>query len=1021
MFDHRIREPQDAKLRKRRGFFNSLGYNAGPVDGEMGPRTRQAIRDFQRDNGLRRTGGVTDELLATLRNAPPPDVSTSVAGGFVIFSNTNLPQSDYRSGMRDPELKGISVAACQRYCAVDRRCASFTYNSKHQICFLKEGTPPREPFLGAISGIKRTATEAAQAQIANSGAVQADNNVGSTAVSDMPAGYVPTYTDFVNMALMSDREAFLEDATSTGVAYILATSTQDECRQISDITSGRSSEFDRQDFLKQAEMRARTVFAELDGKPKRVTIPIEAEYGLDTYDEARHGFPLKPSYSTHDAIVEAGTVVLPGGDPPSWCFASYGFTQFLTTDANVFFNLVAEHPDVKAAQILPMNEADARALRGAGVNDVLLKATLAVEPRDHGRGPLKGSIIAVAAYNPQTGDLLHVFDLSSSGAGNPAPSTGPAPLTYDLLTDLLMPVVEPGLQQDDLDRTVISYLQANRNQIDKGNLPPGLPLSEDQVRNQPAELVARLYRDQLRKGLETGTVDLPIDVVAEQVVYPQYREEYGLVLDDFVGHEWIGYTIPTPAELLDSLYLSSRDLPVYGHLSFLTEGPKYYEKGLGFRQAMLRSLGKTPWLELDKLLRAPAIPMSLKEAAAHRLFTDGSTKNAVVARWVLEIDGVRLEKGHPLVSAKLKKLSFRWRATGEPLSEIDVAALPTISGLRAEVADKGPKSASDLPVAPPADGLPLSAETVDLLQLKLVPGAATDPFFERMMMARYAYEQETNGDDPPVWGRFFLDSSGDLTDEKRAELLPKFKDWTQARVAALPASFTIPLELGYGSVTGESSFSGTDNVELDSTCGTARRNESSGEALSEKDAAALRMCDFLDAARQIPDDYVFLRDRTNSSTWGHPDQGAGPRYRCGSEPYCGEIRYAREALGLAVKSEGSFVGPYDLVHIDKWPVIDEALRNSDEDRIVQLRFSVTGASQITTWPDTSWIKALRLAKPFADLHGLDGVYVHEQAGLPIPALAFEARVVGAKLVDAETGKLVQVLSLAISASCRRSC
>jgi Putative peptidoglycan binding domain len=42
------------------------GYYAGPIDGLLGPETRQAIADFQADNGLAVTSAVDEPTLATL-------------------------------------------------------------------------------------------------------------------------------------------------------------------------------------------------------------------------------------------------------------------------------------------------------------------------------------------------------------------------------------------------------------------------------------------------------------------------------------------------------------------------------------------------------------------------------------------------------------------------------------------------------------------------------------------------------------------------------------------------------------------------------------------------------------------------------------------------------------------------------------------------------------------------------------------------------------------------------------------
>ena len=48
----------------------ALGYEPGPADGLFGPRTRTAILQFQTDEGLRRTGGLSAATLAALTAGP---------------------------------------------------------------------------------------------------------------------------------------------------------------------------------------------------------------------------------------------------------------------------------------------------------------------------------------------------------------------------------------------------------------------------------------------------------------------------------------------------------------------------------------------------------------------------------------------------------------------------------------------------------------------------------------------------------------------------------------------------------------------------------------------------------------------------------------------------------------------------------------------------------------------------------------------------------------------------------------
>lgn len=53
--------------------LQSLGYDVGTPDGSMGPRTRKAIREFQKQYGLKVTGRLDNVTLAelTVRSAPP--------------------------------------------------------------------------------------------------------------------------------------------------------------------------------------------------------------------------------------------------------------------------------------------------------------------------------------------------------------------------------------------------------------------------------------------------------------------------------------------------------------------------------------------------------------------------------------------------------------------------------------------------------------------------------------------------------------------------------------------------------------------------------------------------------------------------------------------------------------------------------------------------------------------------------------------------------------------------------------
>ena len=58
--------PADPDIAQAQALLNKLGYDAGPADGRMGPRTKDAIAAFQKANGQTPSGKVTPELLIEL-------------------------------------------------------------------------------------------------------------------------------------------------------------------------------------------------------------------------------------------------------------------------------------------------------------------------------------------------------------------------------------------------------------------------------------------------------------------------------------------------------------------------------------------------------------------------------------------------------------------------------------------------------------------------------------------------------------------------------------------------------------------------------------------------------------------------------------------------------------------------------------------------------------------------------------------------------------------------------------------
>lgn len=60
----------DPAVRQVQGILQENGYDPGPLDGLMGPQTRQALRQFQRDHNLPASGQLDAATQAALLQPP---------------------------------------------------------------------------------------------------------------------------------------------------------------------------------------------------------------------------------------------------------------------------------------------------------------------------------------------------------------------------------------------------------------------------------------------------------------------------------------------------------------------------------------------------------------------------------------------------------------------------------------------------------------------------------------------------------------------------------------------------------------------------------------------------------------------------------------------------------------------------------------------------------------------------------------------------------------------------------------
>ena len=79
-----------------------LGFEPGPVDGLMGPRTRSAVRSFQRKNALKASGRLDAATLTALFPAQPKDRGKDISGMVLSYKSLGwrLPDSGENTLMR---------------------------------------------------------------------------------------------------------------------------------------------------------------------------------------------------------------------------------------------------------------------------------------------------------------------------------------------------------------------------------------------------------------------------------------------------------------------------------------------------------------------------------------------------------------------------------------------------------------------------------------------------------------------------------------------------------------------------------------------------------------------------------------------------------------------------------------------------------------------------------------------------------------------------------------------------------
>lgn len=163
------RPAPEATVRAVQQKLNELGYNAGPVDGLMGRRTRTAIIAFQQDRGLTATGVADQAMLLQLQRAPAHSTATSTTSSPSTSSSPSAlatapaPQPHRSLSSGKPDLTNASPseqASIENACNYDRQYRS---SADYYNCLRRElaklSAHSGKPDLSRVSQSEQAAIE----------------------------------------------------------------------------------------------------------------------------------------------------------------------------------------------------------------------------------------------------------------------------------------------------------------------------------------------------------------------------------------------------------------------------------------------------------------------------------------------------------------------------------------------------------------------------------------------------------------------------------------------------------------------------------------------------------------------------------------------------------------------------------------------------------------------------------------------------------------------------------------------
>lgn len=156
LLDHLQAAITTIEIREAQTRLKALGHYRGSIDAELGPNTRKAIRQFQRQQNLSVSGKIDAELLARLKTTAAP-ATTSLSATEIKLIQHQLNRLGYSVGKADGQLGSRTEKAIRRY--QKSQAMSVTGQATSQLLARLSGTSTRVKQSRRInSGGKKTSS-----------------------------------------------------------------------------------------------------------------------------------------------------------------------------------------------------------------------------------------------------------------------------------------------------------------------------------------------------------------------------------------------------------------------------------------------------------------------------------------------------------------------------------------------------------------------------------------------------------------------------------------------------------------------------------------------------------------------------------------------------------------------------------------------------------------------------------------------------------------------------------------------